>query len=107
MPNTSIDLQLAAAPGSKVQIWTCGTPTEQQLWTPLPPADGSLLVGYQLSGTDLCLDLTDGSLENGKQLQVWTCTGGPNQVRFSCLCFLLHNSFLVSLQLWLPVQPIE
>jgi hypothetical protein len=53
--------------GTKLQIWTCsGGPNQQWVNT----LDGT----FQWSGTDKCIDLTDGKITNGNQLQLYTCS---------------------------------
>lgn len=48
--------------------------TEHLAWRSNPKPQAALTPG-------LCLDLTDGSTENGNVLQVWTCgDGNANQV---------------------------
>ncbi|KAH8810534.1 ricin B lectin domain-containing protein [Flagelloscypha sp. PMI_526] len=56
--------------GSKVHIWAChATGTPQQTWTT------SSTGVVRLANTNLCLDVTDGNLSNGNQLQVYKCSG--------------------------------
>jgi hypothetical protein len=53
--------------GTKLQIWTCsGGPNQQWVNT----LDGT----FQWSGTDKCIDLTDGKITDGNQLQLYTCS---------------------------------
>lgn len=59
--------------GSKLQLRECAL-IPQQTWTPNGEST------FKLSETDLCIDLTDGNVAEGTQLQVWTCdTANVNQ----------------------------
>jgi len=40
---------------------------------------GTTAHAYKGGGSGKCIDDTGGSTTNGTQLQIWTCTGGPNQ----------------------------
>jgi hypothetical protein len=57
-----------------MKIWTCydGLPQQDWWWT----GDNRIA----LTNQGMCLDLTDGNLSDGNQLQVWQCnTGNTNQ----------------------------
>ena len=58
-----------------MKIWQCYSGLAAQTWT--YTSSHSLA----LSTNNECLDLTNGSLTNGNQVQTWTCTpGNANQV---------------------------
>lgn len=61
------------ANGSKLKIWTCYSGLPQQNWW--YTADNHLAIA---NGPGICMDLTNGQLSSGNQLQVWACDG-PNQ----------------------------
>jgi hypothetical protein len=61
---------LLVADGVKMKIWQCFTGLPQQIWT--KHSTGQI----QLTGTNFCLDLTDGITTNQNVLQIWTCTSG-------------------------------
>jgi hypothetical protein len=61
----------SSAPGTKVQMWDCGTNPASQTWT----MNGNGTVG--INGQ--CLDVTGASGANGALIQEWTCNGGGNQ----------------------------
>ncbi|KJA17545.1 carbohydrate-binding module family 13 protein [Hypholoma sublateritium FD-334 SS-4] len=50
-----------------VKLWTCAKKSAGQTWK--YDHDDEI----SLSGTNMCLDLTDGSVENGNQLQIYPC----------------------------------
>ncbi|MFI6763380.1 ricin-type beta-trefoil lectin domain protein [Micromonospora sp. NPDC050417] len=43
---------------------------------PQPVGGAGPIIG---NGSNRCIDVTDGAYQNNPQLQIWTCTGGPNQ----------------------------
>ncbi len=64
---------LTPDPGNGVQphAWECYDGAWQQNW--VYHANGAV----ELAGRGLCLDVTDG--DTTKKVQLWECTGGPNQ----------------------------
>jgi hypothetical protein len=63
------------ANGLQMKVWTCFDDLPQQNWT--VSSSGQI----KLTGTNLCLDLTNGSTANRNILQLWTCSNGnANQV---------------------------
>ncbi|KAF7301171.1 hypothetical protein MIND_00681600 [Mycena indigotica] len=68
----------SSADGTKLQISTCTNGNTNQQWI----ISGNTL---QWSGHSSCLDLTNGVATNDNpaslkfSMQIWTCTGGPNQ----------------------------
>jgi len=66
-------------PGTKMQIWTCGTGNKNQQWQ-LATIFYSLINVHWANST-LCLDLTDGNQGTGTPLQIWSCVqNNPNQI---------------------------
>ena len=62
----------SAAPGNKVQMWTCdGNAAAQNLTV---ASNGTL----QIDGG--CMDITGAKFVNGTLIEWWTCNGGTNQV---------------------------
>ncbi|KAJ7710462.1 ricin B lectin domain-containing protein [Mycena rosella] len=62
------------ANGTKLQIWACTSgDANQQLF--FDAAQQTI----QWMNEDMCVDLTDGSLANGNQVQMITCDHDPNQ----------------------------
>jgi len=57
--------------GLPVVLADCTAPTDRIGWT---VANNTLITkgGY-------CVDVRDGAGDDGAQLQIWTCSGGPNQ----------------------------
>ncbi len=60
---------------TRILLWTClpGTDGNSQQWA--MNGDGSIVNGP--SGR--CLDIPGGRAENGVELMMWDCNGGPNQ----------------------------
>ncbi|KAH8831500.1 19 kDa protein having G-X-X-X-Q-X-W motif-containing protein [Flagelloscypha sp. PMI_526] len=74
-PSFCVDAGTNPKNGSKVHLWTCHSEdTFQQTWTYTTMT--SIL---RIADSDLCLDLTDGKVSNGNQLQVYQCSGGYSQ----------------------------
>ncbi|KAF8652201.1 hypothetical protein AX16_004504 [Volvariella volvacea WC 439] len=74
---TNFCLDAGASPGSGVgmKIWQCYDDLPAQEWFYTDQAT------IQLDGQGQCLDLTDGGLWNGNQVQTWECApGNPNQI---------------------------
>ncbi|KAJ7813150.1 glucooligosaccharide oxidase [Mycena olivaceomarginata] len=63
---------LSAATYIHPSVWTCASGNTNQLWT----VSGNTI---QWTSHSSCLDLTDGSVTNGNPIQIWACSGGPNQ----------------------------
>ena len=61
----------SSAPGTKVQMWDCGTNPASQTWT--MNSNGTIGINGQ------CLDVTGASVSNGALIEEWTCNGGGNQ----------------------------
>jgi hypothetical protein len=61
----------SATPGTKVQMWDCGTNPASQTWT--MNSNGTIGINGQ------CLDVTGASVSNGALIEEWTCNGGENQ----------------------------
>ncbi|KAJ7258068.1 ricin B lectin domain-containing protein [Mycena haematopus] len=60
--------------GTKLQIWTCVEGNTNQQWISVTDST------FRWSGTDKCIDLTNGVINDGNVLQIWTCsTGNTNQ----------------------------
>ncbi len=59
------------ADGTRVQIWTCDSGTDNQKWD--VRSDGSV------RALGKCLDVVDRGTANGSGLQLWTCDGGDHQ----------------------------
>lgn len=75
--NTNFCLDAGSSPGNGIgmKIWTCydNLPAQQFYRT-----DD---LRFAVEGKGQCLDLTDGSLNNGRQTQTWQCgNGNTNQV---------------------------
>ncbi|MFJ6904536.1 RICIN domain-containing protein [Streptomyces griseoluteus] len=70
--DTCMDVPGAAADGTKVQLFDRNG-TDAQVWQ---KGAGDTLVN-KTSGK--CLDVTDMSPADAARLQIWTCTGDPNQ----------------------------
>ncbi|KAJ8453796.1 hypothetical protein ONZ45_g19565 [Pleurotus djamor] len=68
--NYCLDAGSNPASGVGMKVWTCYEGLAAQLWTYTP--DDYI----RLQGTNQCLDLTDGDLTNGRQVQTWECAGG-------------------------------
>ncbi|HEY3872190.1 MAG TPA: arabinofuranosidase catalytic domain-containing protein [Actinocrinis sp.] len=78
----------ATAPGTLVQLYSCdGSPG--QVWRNKPD---KLLVN---PGSGLCLTSPDNGAANSTQLEINTCTGGPNQT------FPVYDA-----SLWQPQEPV-
>lgn len=65
-------INASRTPGTRVQIWSCGSGGNQQ-WT--WPGDGTIRV----YGGTMCLDANNATGNNGDDVIVWSCTGGGNQ----------------------------
>ncbi|KAF8874388.1 ricin B lectin domain-containing protein [Gymnopilus junonius] len=63
--------------GLKMKIWQCFSNLPQQNWTFLTESASSGL--FKLTGSNFCLDLTNGDKTNQNVLQIWTCSGDENQ----------------------------
>jgi hypothetical protein len=73
--NFCLDAGSAPANGVGMKIWTCFDNLAAQTWTYSSANTITLSINGQ------CLDLTNGSLTNGNQVQTWTCAAGnANQV---------------------------
>ncbi|KAJ7859212.1 ricin B lectin domain-containing protein, partial [Mycena olivaceomarginata] len=64
----------ATTNGNKLQIWTCATANTNQLFVPhgIVASNGNGGT-VQWSGTNKCLDTTDGVLADGTPIQIWDC----------------------------------
>ncbi|MBP2328107.1 hypothetical protein JOF56_008492 [Kibdelosporangium banguiense] len=72
MPNGNISVE----PGDRIQLWSCNN-TGAQNWKPARTGRSTYLFKAQ-NDEDLCLDIPQGTLDNGVQAQLWNCTGlGP------------------------------
>jgi hypothetical protein len=60
----------STTPGVQVDIWDCGTGTNQQ-WT--------YTSGKALTTKGLCLDANSGGTTPGTKVILWTCKGSANQ----------------------------
>jgi hypothetical protein len=58
--------------GAPVYIYDCGA-APYQSWAHVYPDQ------WVLAGTEMCLDVPNGSLASGEPLWVWSCWGGLNQ----------------------------
>ncbi|TFK20833.1 hypothetical protein FA15DRAFT_759106 [Coprinopsis marcescibilis] len=72
--------------GAKVKIWGCTSRIDAQSWRWYSFGKTGL-VGINLADTNLCLDLTEGKVDNGTLIQLWTCDhlNGKNQALFTAL----------------------
>jgi len=73
--NYCLDAGSSPGNGAKMKIWTCyeGLAAQQWYWT-----DNNHIM---LTGKGLCLDLTNGKLDNGNTVQTWQCSdGNKNQI---------------------------
>ncbi|MDY0811851.1 RICIN domain-containing protein [Kitasatospora purpeofusca] len=61
--------------GTRLILWTClpGTAGNSQQWA--MSGDGAIVN----APSGRCLDLPGGRAENGAELKIWDCNGGPNQ----------------------------
>ncbi|BEJ11136.1 hypothetical protein CspHIS471_0105580 [Cutaneotrichosporon sp. HIS471] len=78
VPGTNFCLDAGTNPGNgaKLKIWTCYSGLYQQTWW--YTGDNHLAI---VNGPGLCMDVTDGSLSSGNQVQVWSCSGtNQNQI---------------------------
>ncbi|KAK1218100.1 hypothetical protein PQX77_019231 [Marasmius sp. AFHP31] len=60
----------------KLHIWSYIPGSTNQLWFSVQDFT------FNWAGTDKCIDITNGNIADGNQLQIWTCVGGagsPNQ----------------------------
>ncbi|GMK54281.1 hypothetical protein CspeluHIS016_0108670 [Cutaneotrichosporon spelunceum] len=71
--NYCLDAGTNPGNGAKLKLWTCYSGLYQQTWW--YTGDNHLAIA---NGPGLCMDVTDGNLSNGNQVQVWACDG-PNQ----------------------------
>lgn len=62
----------APANGAGMKIWTCYSNLPAQEW--YYTSDNRI----SLANQGFCLDLTNGNLNNGNQLQEWQCTNNNN-----------------------------
>ncbi|KAJ3552595.1 hypothetical protein NM688_g4074 [Phlebia brevispora] len=94
--NFCLDAGSSPANGTGMKIWECYSGLAAQTWQYMPDYNEFVLQGQGLSLfayfasvfalkhsnlKGLCLDLTNGNLTDGNQLQIWECTyEDPNQV---------------------------
>ncbi|WOO78205.1 Endo-1,4-beta-xylanase A [Vanrija pseudolonga] len=71
-PSKCLDAGENAVSGSSVHLWDCYEGLAQQTWI---VENGAV----RLQGANLCLDITDGKVQDGTRLQVWECDGEWNQ----------------------------
>ncbi|KAF8993849.1 ricin B lectin domain-containing protein [Cyathus striatus] len=68
--------------GVKLQVWTCVDGNANQQFQRTDPNVLALPedhISWMLH-LNLCMDLTDGRLDNGNQIQLWECSSSnPNQ----------------------------
>ena len=74
LAGTNFCLDAGSNPGNGVgmKIWTCFSGLPQQQWY----ITGDNRIALENQG--LCLDLTNGNLQNGNQVQTWQCTNNNN-----------------------------
>ncbi|WP_084721965.1 RICIN domain-containing protein [Rhodococcus marinonascens] len=66
--------------GAPIQISGCGTQTSDEWFVSPEVTDGNPVGGTIVNApSGKCLDVTDSESANGTRLQLWDCTGGPNQ----------------------------
>ncbi|KDR77722.1 hypothetical protein GALMADRAFT_65876 [Galerina marginata CBS 339.88] len=68
------------ASGVKMKIWQCIYTLPQQSWTPITASTAGSI---KLTGSNFCLDLTDGRKVNRNILQIWECSGGNANQRWT------------------------
>ncbi|MEU4765854.1 RICIN domain-containing protein [Actinosynnema sp. NPDC023794] len=80
-PTTCVDMpngNISVDPGDRIQLWSCNN-TGAQNWKPSRTGRSAYLFTAQ-NDEDLCLDIPQGTLNNGVQAQLWNCTGAGPQL---------------------------
>ncbi|KAL1409288.1 hypothetical protein Q8F55_006121 [Vanrija albida] len=69
-----LDAGLTPGNGVRLKVWDCYDVPQQKWWI----HDGQI----QLAGTNLCVDVTDGRVENANVVQLWQCYDGNQNQQF-------------------------
>ncbi|TFK22289.1 hypothetical protein FA15DRAFT_695809 [Coprinopsis marcescibilis] len=78
--NFCLDAGIELVNGAGVKMWECVDALPAQHWIYSNTTDRTI----RLANTNLCLDLTDGSLTDGNRLQTWECSQrNDNQIWLS------------------------
>ncbi|WP_344664582.1 ricin-type beta-trefoil lectin domain protein [Catenulispora yoronensis] len=78
-PNKCLDTGGYNTQGSKVTLYDCQAGNLNQVWKVLPSPTSAGQISLQNPLTGLCLDNTNGAVNNTNPFQLWSCLDNPNQ----------------------------